>query len=95
MRERTLGWTGNKTGLYGQKRLRIYSSEEVHSSIDRAIWFFRSSYAWSLGRNIADSLYSSALEKRALDVTMTCPSLFNIFWLNFVGTVSVAMFMKQ
>ena len=39
MRERTLGWTGNKTGLSGRDRLRIYASEEVHSSIDRAIWF--------------------------------------------------------
>ena len=39
MREKALGWTGNKTGLSGRKTLRIYSSEEVHSSIDRAIWF--------------------------------------------------------
>ena len=39
MREKALGWTGNKTGLSGTKTLRIYSSEEVHSSIDRAIWF--------------------------------------------------------
>ena len=39
MREKSLNWTGNKTGLSGRSRLRIYASEEVHSSIDRAIWF--------------------------------------------------------
>ena len=39
MREKSLGWTGNKTGLSNRSRLRIYASEEVHSSIDRAIWF--------------------------------------------------------
>ncbi|WP_370200474.1 aspartate aminotransferase family protein [Roseibium sp.] len=38
MRERTLSWDGNKAGLSGQPRLRVYSSNEVHTSIDRAIW---------------------------------------------------------
>jgi len=38
MRERALSWDGNKVGLSGQPRLRIYSSNEVHTSIDRAIW---------------------------------------------------------
>lgn len=38
MRERALGWAGNRQGLTGQKRLRIYASDQVHSSIDRAIW---------------------------------------------------------
>ncbi|UVK45504.1 aspartate aminotransferase family protein [Mesorhizobium sp. AR07] len=38
MRERALDWQGNKTGLAGQARLRIYSSDQVHTSIDRAIW---------------------------------------------------------
>jgi aromatic-L-amino-acid decarboxylase len=38
MRERALGWEGNKAGLFGQPRLRVYSSNEVHTSIDRAIW---------------------------------------------------------
>ncbi|WP_421912938.1 pyridoxal phosphate-dependent decarboxylase family protein [Mesorhizobium sp.] len=38
MRERTLDWQGNKKGLSGQARLRIYSSDQVHTSIDRAIW---------------------------------------------------------
>jgi len=38
MRERTLNWSGNTEGLTGQARLRVYSSIEVHTSIDRAIW---------------------------------------------------------
>ena len=38
MRERTLDWRGNREGLTGQKRLRIYASDQVHTSIDRAIW---------------------------------------------------------
>jgi aromatic-L-amino-acid decarboxylase len=39
MRERALGWRGNREGLSGAPRLRVYSSAEGHSSIDRAIWF--------------------------------------------------------
>ena len=38
MRERALKWEGNKTGLSTQKPLRIYTTTEVHTSIDRAIW---------------------------------------------------------
>ncbi len=38
MRERTLNWDGNQSGLPGQKTLRIYTTAEVHTSIDRAIW---------------------------------------------------------
>ncbi|MEH7830205.1 pyridoxal phosphate-dependent decarboxylase family protein [Gemmobacter denitrificans] len=38
MRERALNWAGNRQGLTGQPRLRVYCSGEVHSSIDRAIW---------------------------------------------------------
>ena len=38
MREKALAWAGNRQGLSGQPRLRIYASTEVHSSIDRAIW---------------------------------------------------------
>jgi aromatic-L-amino-acid decarboxylase len=38
MREKALAFTGNQTGLSGQKPLRIYCSDQVHSSIDRAIW---------------------------------------------------------
>lgn len=39
MRERALQWRGNKVGLSGAPRLRIYVSPEAHSSIDRAVWF--------------------------------------------------------
>lgn len=38
MRERALAWAGNRSGLSGQPRLRVYSSDQVHTSIDRAIW---------------------------------------------------------
>jgi aromatic-L-amino-acid/L-tryptophan decarboxylase len=38
MRERATQWASNKSGLAGQKQLRIYCSGQVHTSIDRAIW---------------------------------------------------------
>lgn len=38
MRERALDWQGNAAGLAGQGRLRIYCSDQVHTSVDRAIW---------------------------------------------------------
>ncbi|MBM7069340.1 pyridoxal-dependent decarboxylase [Actibacterium sp. 188UL27-1] len=38
MRERALDFQGNRTGLAGAPRLRIYCSDGVHSSIDRALW---------------------------------------------------------
>ena len=38
MRERALQWLGNRSGLSGQPKLRVYSSDQVHTSIDRAIW---------------------------------------------------------
>ncbi|TNF64121.1 MAG: aspartate aminotransferase family protein [Rhodobacteraceae bacterium] len=38
MRERATGWRGNREGLSGMGRLRIYCSDQVHSSIDRAAW---------------------------------------------------------
>jgi aromatic-L-amino-acid decarboxylase len=38
MRERALNWQGNVQGLSGQRVLRIYCSDQVHTSIDRAIW---------------------------------------------------------
>ena len=38
MRERGLQWAGNREGLSGQPRLRVYASEQVHSSVDRAVW---------------------------------------------------------
>ncbi|MFK7835013.1 MAG: aspartate aminotransferase family protein [Sulfitobacter sp.] len=38
MRERATGFTGNREGLSGKGHLRIYCSDQVHSSIDRACW---------------------------------------------------------
>ncbi|MFD1329805.1 pyridoxal phosphate-dependent decarboxylase family protein [Mycoplana ramosa] len=38
MRERALQWKGNKNGLPGGARVRVYASDQVHTSIDRAIW---------------------------------------------------------
>ncbi len=38
MRERALHNTGNQTGLTGRDRLRIYTSAQVHSSVDKACW---------------------------------------------------------
>jgi aromatic-L-amino-acid/L-tryptophan decarboxylase len=38
MRERALHWQGNTRGLAGQQPVRIYASDEVHTSIDRAVW---------------------------------------------------------
>lgn len=38
MRERATCYTGNRDGLNGKGDLRIYCSDQVHSSIDRACW---------------------------------------------------------
>lgn len=38
MRERATGYTGNRDGMAGKGHLRIYCSDQVHSSIDRACW---------------------------------------------------------
>ena len=38
MRERALNWAGNQKGLSGQPKLRVYASQEVHSSVEKAIW---------------------------------------------------------
>ncbi|MEX3016108.1 aspartate aminotransferase family protein [Gymnodinialimonas hymeniacidonis] len=38
MRERATGFTGNREGLNAKGNLRIYCSDQVHSSIDRACW---------------------------------------------------------
>lgn len=38
MRERATGYTGNRHGLNGKGALRVYCSDQVHSSIDRACW---------------------------------------------------------
>jgi aromatic-L-amino-acid decarboxylase len=38
MRERATGFTGNAQGLSEHGKIRIYCSDQVHSSIDRACW---------------------------------------------------------
>jgi aromatic-L-amino-acid decarboxylase len=38
MRERALGFAGNKDGLAAHPRVRIYASDQTHSSIDKAVW---------------------------------------------------------
>ena len=38
IRERATGFTGNDQGISGQPKMRIYCSEQVHSSIDKACW---------------------------------------------------------
>ena len=38
MREIATGWTGNREGLSQKGALRIYCSDQAHSSIDRACW---------------------------------------------------------
>ncbi|SIS73172.1 pyridoxal phosphate-dependent decarboxylase family protein [Phaeovulum vinaykumarii] len=37
MRERALGWAGLEDGLSGGPRVRIYASDQVHSSVDKAV----------------------------------------------------------
>ncbi len=38
MREKALGWQGNRDGLANHPSVRIYASSQVHTSIDRAVW---------------------------------------------------------
>ncbi len=38
MRERALGFAGNKEGLAAHPKVRIYGSDQTHSSIDKAVW---------------------------------------------------------
>jgi aromatic-L-amino-acid decarboxylase len=38
MRERALNWAGNRQGLAANPQVRVYASDEVHTSVDRAIW---------------------------------------------------------
>ena len=38
MRERALAWKGNENGLAANPAVRVYASDQVHSSIDKAIW---------------------------------------------------------
>jgi aromatic-L-amino-acid/L-tryptophan decarboxylase len=38
MRERALDFSGNKNGLAAQPKLRLYASDQTHSSINKAAW---------------------------------------------------------
>jgi len=38
MRERALDWRGNRQGLAANPAVRVYCSDQVHSSIDKAVW---------------------------------------------------------
>ena len=38
MREKALNWAGNAQGLAACPCVRIYASDQVHSSVDRAVW---------------------------------------------------------
>jgi aromatic-L-amino-acid decarboxylase len=38
MRERALGYAGNKNGLAAHPQVRLYASDQTHSSIDKAAW---------------------------------------------------------
>lgn len=38
MRERALGFAGNTLGLAAHPKVRIYASDQTHSSIDKAVW---------------------------------------------------------
>jgi aromatic-L-amino-acid decarboxylase len=37
MRERALGWAGLQQGLSGLPRLRVYATDQAHSSVDKAV----------------------------------------------------------
>lgn len=37
MREQALGWAGLQQGLVGQPRLRLYASDQTHSSVDKGV----------------------------------------------------------
>lgn len=38
LRERALGFAGNKDGLAAHRKITIYASDQTHSSIDKAVW---------------------------------------------------------
>jgi len=68
MRERATGYTGNRDGLSQKGQLRIYCSDQVHSSIDRACWVA------GIGQNnlvkIAGSGPRYAMDTSALDAAI-------------------------
>ncbi len=58
MREKAVAYTGNKEGLSGKGRLRIYCSDQVHSSIDRACWVAGIGQDNLVKLPVKDSIYS-------------------------------------
>lgn len=65
MRERALNWSGNQEGLAAKPCMRIYCSDQVHSSVDRAIWIA------GIGQNnlvkVSTSDKTGAIDTQALD----------------------------
>ena len=68
MRERALGWQGNEKGLSGLETLRVYCSDEVHTSIDRAIWI--SGIGAANLRRIPTTGATRAMDVAALDAAI-------------------------
>ncbi|WP_047453855.1 pyridoxal-dependent decarboxylase [Rhizobium rhizogenes] len=68
MREKALDWQGNKQGLVANKTVRIYSTDQVHTSIDRAIWI--SGIGGDNLVRIPSSGPSSAMDAQALAATI-------------------------
>ena len=68
MRERALGWQGNEKGLAGLDTLRVYCSDEVHTSIDRAIWI--SGIGAANLRRIPTTGETRAMDTAALDAAI-------------------------
>ena len=73
MRERASNWAGNQKGLSGQPTMRVYASQEVHSSNDKAIWmagigadnFVRIATQGPLRSIDADALEAAIIKDRA------------------------------
>lgn len=66
MRERALGWAGNAQGLSGQPAVRVYCSDEAHSSVERAAWIAgigRENLVKLPGRGALRGLDAEALER--------------------------------
>ena len=69
MRERALGFDGNRTGLAGQRRVRIYTSDEAHSSVEKAVRIagVGSENLIRIPTDDADSLIAEALSERIVE----------------------------
>ena len=68
MRERATGFTGNRDGLAGKGALRIYCSDQVHSSIDRACWVAGIGQANLVKIPVTGSRYG--MDEKALDAAI-------------------------